>query len=191
MHNNIVFYNKILELKKYENALTFTLTFPGIPIIYYGTEQEFDGCSDPDNREALWPSKYNQDSSLYEFLQLVVGARKSHKIWNNEFNVVASEDTFYAYNRGSDFLVCLTNAGDNTGTDEYKIDSPGLTSGENYCNIFWPSTDCFTYNGGSQDIYLLNGESKVYINKRFLNDQWWPDFNITTNFYNHKDAYWS
>ena len=41
--------------KKYknQNALTFTLTFRGIPIIHYGTEQEFDGCSDPDNREVL------------------------------------------------------------------------------------------------------------------------------------------
>jgi alpha-amylase len=36
------------------NALFYLMTFDGIPAIYYGTEQLFDGGVDPKNREAMW-----------------------------------------------------------------------------------------------------------------------------------------
>ncbi len=36
------------------NALFFLFTWDGIPCIYYGTEQEFDGGVDPRNREDMW-----------------------------------------------------------------------------------------------------------------------------------------
>lgn len=36
----------------------------GIPIIYYGQEQDFsDGAADPYNRQALWPSTYTNTST--------------------------------------------------------------------------------------------------------------------------------
>ena len=37
----------------------------GIPIIYYGTEQAYDGCNDPLNRESLYPN-FNTDHPLYQ-----------------------------------------------------------------------------------------------------------------------------
>ena len=47
------------DIISYKAALAWVLMSEGIPIIYYGTEQEFNGCNDPDNREPLWPSDYN------------------------------------------------------------------------------------------------------------------------------------
>ena len=32
----------------------FITIIAGIPILYYGTEQGFNGATDPYNREALW-----------------------------------------------------------------------------------------------------------------------------------------
>jgi len=35
-------------------ATVFSLTGLGIPFVYYGTEQYYSGCNDPQNRESLW-----------------------------------------------------------------------------------------------------------------------------------------
>jgi glycosidase len=40
-------------------ALTWLLTWPGMPILYYGTEQEYDGGGDPWNREDLWDGQWD------------------------------------------------------------------------------------------------------------------------------------
>ncbi len=38
----------------YKNALSFVLSST-IPIVYYGSEQGFNGGADPQCRESLWP----------------------------------------------------------------------------------------------------------------------------------------
>jgi hypothetical protein len=37
-----------------------------------------------------------------------------------------------------------------------------FSSGERVCNIFYPTTDCQTV-GDYVDIYLVGGESKIYV----------------------------
>lgn len=49
-------------------ALTYLLTEDGIPCIYYGTEQEFDGGNDPANREPLWWSGYDTSGETFRFI---------------------------------------------------------------------------------------------------------------------------
>ncbi len=44
--------NKNLML--YKSSLIFLMTFRGIPILYYGSEQGFYGCEDPENRETMF-----------------------------------------------------------------------------------------------------------------------------------------
>jgi len=58
-HDNPRFLCSDYDIIAYKSALTYILTGAGIPIIYYGTEQEFSGCNDPNNREVLWPTNYN------------------------------------------------------------------------------------------------------------------------------------
>ncbi len=41
-------------LKLYKGWITFNLMSVGIPVIYYGTEQEFNGGNDPYDRDAIW-----------------------------------------------------------------------------------------------------------------------------------------
>jgi hypothetical protein len=40
----------------------------GIPIIYAGQEQHYNGGNDPYNREATWLSGYNTSSVLYKLI---------------------------------------------------------------------------------------------------------------------------
>jgi hypothetical protein len=42
-----------------------------------------------------------------------------------------------------------------------------FSEGEEVCNIFYPTTDCQTVSGGV-DVYLGNGESKIYVPKADL-----------------------
>ena len=84
--------------------------------------------------------------------------RKASEVWNSEQVERYVEDNFYAFSRG-DFLVALTNTGN---TKEIKVTYHPFTEGETVCNIFYPTTDCQTVSGGV-DVYLLNGESKIYV----------------------------
>lgn len=76
-HDNARFLNSQKNLNRFKNALAFSLTSKGIPFVYYGNEQNFDGGNDPQNREVLW-TKMNKNSDMYSFIKKVVTARKSH-----------------------------------------------------------------------------------------------------------------
>lgn len=97
--------NKDAELR---NATVFSLTGLGIPFVYYGTEQYFYGCADPQNRESLWNSM-NPDTDLYIIIQKVNAQRKKSQIWNYDWVDCYHAENFYAFSRGK-FLVALTNA---------------------------------------------------------------------------------
>eukprot|EP00345_Euplotes_harpa_P010929 CAMPEP_0168338790 /NCGR_PEP_ID=MMETSP0213-20121227/13067_1 /TAXON_ID=151035 /ORGANISM="Euplotes harpa, Strain FSP1.4" /LENGTH=361 /DNA_ID=CAMNT_0008344681 /DNA_START=1 /DNA_END=1083 /DNA_ORIENTATION=- len=53
-HDNDRFLHDHGDVKNYQNALVFALYMQGIPIVYYGAEQGFNGGQDPANREVLW-----------------------------------------------------------------------------------------------------------------------------------------
>ncbi|KAL9114544.1 MAG: hypothetical protein Q9227_001625 [Pyrenula ochraceoflavens] len=50
------------------NAVTFIMFHSGIPIVYYGFEQRFNGAADPNNREMMWTSNYDTSTSLYQYI---------------------------------------------------------------------------------------------------------------------------
>jgi alpha-amylase len=59
------------------NALTFLLTEDGIPCIYYGTEQDFNGGNDPSNREDLWLSGYKTGGETFRRISRLTRSRKA------------------------------------------------------------------------------------------------------------------
>jgi alpha-amylase len=61
-----------------DQALFLLLTMPGVPIIYYGTEQGFRGENDPSNREDLWPSGYDTTHRFYKHIKRVSDLRKKY-----------------------------------------------------------------------------------------------------------------
>lgn len=161
--------------RKYINALTFVLTFEGIPIVYYGTEQAFHGCKNTDDgsgsREVLWTSGFDANvTDIGKALPVINNARKMAEIWNYTFVALQTSNNndvneFYAYTRGDSFLVLLTNIGYESNVNKtYEILNPGIQSNVKFCNVFWPTADCLVYDGsGSLQVNLFEGESKIYV----------------------------
>jgi glycosidase len=59
-------------------AVIFVYTAQGIPCLYYGTEQEFDGGNDPANREDLWPTGFPTDGPTFRHIRKVTDVRNSN-----------------------------------------------------------------------------------------------------------------
>lgn len=143
----------------FDNALIFALTAQGIPFYYYGSEQYYSGGNDPQNRESLWQDM-DTSSKLYKATALVNQARKQTESYKHPFEEKYVLDNFYAFKRG-DMLVALTNNYDDVNQNVPNLAYP---DGTTLCNIF-DSDDCQQVNGGSLNISLSNGHSKIYVPK--------------------------
>ncbi len=107
-------------------ALDFLLTSRGVPCVYQGTEQAFDGGADPYNREDMWdgswdygPSlgdNFNMTHPLYERIRRLNDFRSKYDaLRTGTFTVLADSGTdgIYAYRRGGaseDVVVVLNTA---------------------------------------------------------------------------------
>jgi len=160
-HDNQRFLHIQQDLQLYKNALVYVLMSEGIPIVYYGTEQQFNGGNDPNNREPLWPTNYSQSSEMYQFIAKVVAYRKDAQVWKYSQVQRYADDNFYAFTRGSSF-VAMTNGGSNKDHVLVTITYHPYSNGQKLCNLFYPTTDCFTVANDQFDVYLEKGECKIY-----------------------------
>ncbi|MCD6498281.1 MAG: alpha-amylase [Deltaproteobacteria bacterium] len=64
------------DTQAHHNALFFLLTEDGIPCIYYGTEQRFNGGNDPANREDMWKSGFDTSNGTFRYIQTLIRIRK-------------------------------------------------------------------------------------------------------------------
>eukprot|EP00456_Euglypha_rotunda_P035775 TRINITY_DN2753_c0_g2_i3.p1 TRINITY_DN2753_c0_g2~~TRINITY_DN2753_c0_g2_i3.p1 ORF type:complete len:258 (+),score=7.03 TRINITY_DN2753_c0_g2_i3:51-776(+) len=180
------------------NALSYAWFVYGIPILYYGTEQGLIGADetysdvwgscvekaggDPCNREVLWPTNYNQSSTMYIFVSAINNHRKGTKTNRYPFIEILAQVNAYAYVRGS-ALVITTNVGMN-GTDialtlnltkaEGTSANPDLNlpNEQTPPSIFWFGHDCINIFNTSDTIHvspsgivsvtLTGGLPKVY-----------------------------
>lgn len=157
-HDNARFLNRYSGNKTgLKQAEIFALTSRGIPFTYYGTEQYYAGGNDPQNRESLWQDM-NESSDFYQIISKVNAQRKASEVWNFEQVERYADDSFFSFSRG-EFLVALTNSG---STQQRQVTYTPFSEGEMVCNIFFPTTDCQQVSNGV-NIYLDNGESKIYV----------------------------
>ncbi|KAK0210481.1 alpha-amylase [Desarmillaria ectypa] len=74
------------DLALVKNAITWSFVTDGIPILYYGQEQGYQGAADPNNREALWLSGYaTVNKTLVSHVKTLNAARKSAISLNSSF----------------------------------------------------------------------------------------------------------
>mgnify|MGYP000014327438 CR=1 FL=1 len=69
-HDNPRFLNLQPSVTLMKGALTYAMTSEGIPIMYYGTEQLFNGGQDPYDREALWPTDLKKTDTYHWIARL-------------------------------------------------------------------------------------------------------------------------
>ncbi len=103
------------DIPSLQLALTFLLTYPGAPCIFYGDEIGLDGRHDPDCRKSFpWDeSKWNHD--LHDFVKVLAALRKSNKAlrWG-KYERLYSADSVFAFARSMDNekIITALNAGE-------------------------------------------------------------------------------
>lgn len=92
-HDNPRFLSMNPSKTALKNELAFVIMGDWIPIVYYGTEQGFNGGNDPNNRESLWPY-FSAESPLYKFIATLIKFRKAlGKEWLQEKQVTAMKSS--------------------------------------------------------------------------------------------------
>jgi len=109
-------------------GLVFLYTARGIPCLYYGTEQAFNGSTDPNNREDMFAGQFEQGPSLgdnfnethplYRYVAMLNNFRRLYpalrtgvhnNLWNNPSGpglfaysrVLSNQEVFVAFNTAS------------------------------------------------------------------------------------------
>lgn len=108
--------------KRLRAALAYLLTSPGVPCLYYGTEQELAGGESPANREDLWTGGYRTDGETFRFVAKVAAVRKAHPAlrrgtfalrWASEGRGDEQDAGLIAFERqdGADVAIVVVNTG--------------------------------------------------------------------------------
>ncbi|HEY3364891.1 MAG TPA: alpha-amylase family glycosyl hydrolase [Symbiobacteriaceae bacterium] len=96
---------------KLKLALTYLLTTPGMPILYYGTEVALEGGDDPDNRRDM---KFDKNPDMQAFTaQLIKLRRENPAFTHGTYTPVTPNPKVVAYFReyqGQRYLVALNNS---------------------------------------------------------------------------------
>lgn len=74
-HDQVRFPYRNADMALAKNLYTLALLRDGIPIVYYGQEQHFNGGIVPSNREALWLGSYDIYAELYGWIQQSIKVR--------------------------------------------------------------------------------------------------------------------
>ena len=90
-----VAYKKLLQL------LTFNLSIPGVPCIYYGDEIGMPGANDPDNRRMMkFDNLSTSQKNLLSDVKKVIHARRDHlALIYGDFNDRITEDSLWVFSR--------------------------------------------------------------------------------------------
>lgn len=91
-----------------KQAMTFVMTYTGVPIIYYGTELGLEGKSDPDNRRMMpWDQVGNEFHDYYLSLVQLRDFMKDYK----EVSIIETHKDYIAleYSNGDNKILTLFN----------------------------------------------------------------------------------
>ncbi len=149
-------------------ALFYLLTMDGIPCIYYGTEQDFDGGNDPANRENMWLNDgFNTEGETFRHVQRLTSLRRElaplrrgsfDLRWTTprtgseqDAGIVAFERTY----NGETVLVVVnahpTNTSETSATSLGGGDMPvSFSPGTTLVDLYADSGDTFTVNSSGE-----------------------------------------
>lgn len=96
-------------------ALLFQMTYPGVPMIYYGDEIGLTGGNDPDCRRCMIWERAKQDIKLFNYYKKIIGLRrKLVSLRRGSFKPVIIDDTsnVFGYKRtykNEEVIVIINN----------------------------------------------------------------------------------
>ncbi|MEG2295951.1 MAG: glycoside hydrolase family 13 protein, partial [Oscillospiraceae bacterium] len=94
-----------------KNAITFILTFLGIPCIYYGSEIGIEGGGDPDCRRTFNWNQSSWDMDLLSYYKKLISIRKNNDLFTSgDFHITAVEDMVIMERKNKDeMIICVIN----------------------------------------------------------------------------------
>lgn len=166
-------------------ALVFLHTQDGIPCLYYGTEQQFEGGNDPNNREDLWTSGYDTNNETFRHIATLNGIRKRYEpLRRGELQFVMwteDEAGILAFERyaGDQRVLVVINTHDSadketvqivfneeTGENEAVPLRPGFPAGTALVNVLPdadPTDDVTVAGDGSLRFTLPPRGAKIFV----------------------------
>lgn len=138
-----------IRYARLRNAFVFLFTEQGIPCVYYGDEQGFEGGNDPANREDLWPSGYAQTVTtdtgsgvtyglFFEWIQKLTGVRKKYRalthgdqkvVWSTDHTGSERDAGIFAFERaGGDAMSAYALVVLNTHRDQKSSPTDGTNN---------------------------------------------------------------
>lgn len=140
-----------------KSAILLQFTYPGVPVIYYGTEIGISGGNDPECRKTMeWDSnKWNKD--LLDFYKKLIYLRKKEPALRyGSFELLSNEPLIFMRKTPYvlDNIIVYVNKNEET---EISVSIPEnrLLSGTSF-------VDLFTY----EEFYVLNGTLKLKLSGR-------------------------
>ncbi|KAH7927724.1 glycoside hydrolase family 13 protein [Leucogyrophana mollusca] len=171
------------------NAMVFNFMSDGIPIVYYGQEQGFNGNADPYNREALWTSGYANSttyqliSTLNQFRNFLVNTTG----WvNSEMQVLATTKYGISILKGN-VVSIMTNIGSPPQNVSVPVYTP-FESSTATTNILTCEQWAVGSNGTVDAQYSLGGVPVVLIPSALLEGSGLCGYNAPAGFSKHTSA---
>ncbi len=88
---------------KIETYMTYLMTIPGPPVIYYGNEIGMTGAADPDNRRMMRWKTTPRERELRKYIAVMTALRNEHPALRyGDYTTLRADKQIYAYLR-SDF----------------------------------------------------------------------------------------
>ncbi|KAI3197384.1 CAZyme family GH13 [Penicillium roqueforti] len=169
-HDNPRFASVTDDIALAKNAVTFTIMADGIPIVYAGQEQHYNGGEDPANREAVWLSGFNTDSELYKLIATANAARNQAIAKSTNYTIyqnypIYKDDTTIAMRKGFDggqIITVLSNLG--AGGAEYSASIPdtGFAAGEELTEV----VSCASVTAGDSgevSVAMAGGKPRILL----------------------------
>ena len=168
-HDNARFlYNNQRTKEQLDMASVFSVFWEGIPVIYYGDEQYFEGGPDPGCREAVWDHGYNTESRLYQYYRTALHYRKKLEIWDKDLEQLEFSKEYYSFRRGNDVLTVISLAKNDVSVT-IKNEGYGKIQQGTFCNIF-DSKDKITI--GESITINMQKAPKVYIPEKYIDSEY-------------------
>lgn len=148
--------------KKLQQAITFMMTYTGIPVIYYGTEIGLNGGADPDNRRDM---EWGKQSNIYPYLKKLINIRKNHPaLTRGNFEILDYDDNYISYVRQyeDDVILTVFNTMNKENVKEVLL-TDSLSEKWNTAVDLLEQTKKYDVLGGKMKITLPPNGSKVLL----------------------------
>ncbi len=156
-------------INKASMAFVFTLTQPGVPLVYYGDEIGLHGGGDPDNRRMMSFAPYlsaNQETLLARVQAVGQARAASTALRRGVRRQLWVDDSLYAYARdagGGDVAVVVMNKGGSARSERLDLSALGV-DGATFVDALGSGAGG-TVSGGQLSVEVASWQSLLLVQR--------------------------